>query len=82
MQIDVLPDSDAVAREAAKFIAAEARAAVLARGRFLFAVSGGHTPWLMLRALANEPAPVTAQPSRPPPWHRGRSVPASAPRRR
>jgi hypothetical protein len=41
MQIDVLPDSDAVAREAAKFIAAEARAAIRARGRFLFAVSGG-----------------------------------------
>jgi 6-phosphogluconolactonase len=57
MKIDVLPDSDAVAREAAKFIAAEARAAVLARGRFLFAVSGGHTPWLMLRALACEPVP-------------------------
>ena len=57
MQIDVLPDADAVAREAAKFIAAEARAAVLARGRFLFAVSGGHTPWLMLRALAGEPVP-------------------------
>ena len=57
MKIDVLPDSDAVAREAAKFIAAEARAAVLARGRFLFAVSGGHTPWLMLHALAGEPVP-------------------------
>ena len=57
MKIDVLPDADAVAREAAKFIAAEARAAVLARGRFLLAVSGGRTPWLMLRALAGEPVP-------------------------
>ena len=57
MKIDVLPDSDAVAREAAKFIAAEARAAIRARGRFLFAVSGGHTPWLMLRALAGETVP-------------------------
>jgi 6-phosphogluconolactonase len=57
MKIDVLTDSDAVAREAAKFIAAEARAAVLARGRFLVAVSGGHTPWLMLRALAGETVP-------------------------
>ena len=57
MKIDVLPDSDTVAREAANFIAAEARAAVLARGRFLFAVSGGHTPWLMLHALAGEPVP-------------------------
>jgi 6-phosphogluconolactonase len=57
MKIDVRPDSDAVAREAAKFIAAEARAASRARGRFLFAVSGGRTPWLMLRALAGEPVP-------------------------
>jgi hypothetical protein len=30
MKIDVLPNSDVVAQEAAKFIAAEARAAVLA----------------------------------------------------
>jgi 6-phosphogluconolactonase len=57
MKIDVLPDADTVAREAAKLIAAEARSAVLARGRFLLAVSGGHTPWLMLRALAGEPVP-------------------------
>lgn len=34
MKIDVLPDSDTVAREMAKFIAAEARAAILAWGRF------------------------------------------------
>jgi len=57
MKIDVLPDSDTVARAAAKFLAAEALATVPARGRFLFAVSGGHTPWLMLRALACEPVP-------------------------
>src|SRR5262245_56723218 len=57
MKIDILPDADTVAREAAKFIAAEARAAVTARGRFVMAVSGGHTPWQMLRALANEKVP-------------------------
>ena len=28
-----------------------------ARGRFIMAVSGGHTPWLMLRALADEDVP-------------------------
>ena len=28
-----------------------------AGGRFTMAVSGGHTPWLMLRALANEEVP-------------------------
>jgi 6-phosphogluconolactonase len=57
MKIDVLSDPEAVARDAAKFIAAEARAAILARGRFVLAVSGGRTPWLMLRALAEEPVP-------------------------
>lgn len=57
MKIQVLNDADAVAVEAAKFIAAEARAAVAARGRFVMAVSGGRTPWQMLRALANETVP-------------------------
>ncbi|HUK82904.1 MAG TPA: 6-phosphogluconolactonase [Verrucomicrobiae bacterium] len=54
MKIQVLADAKAVAREASKLIAAEARAAVAARGRFVVAVSGGHTPWQMLRALASE----------------------------
>jgi 6-phosphogluconolactonase len=57
MKIEILPDADAVARKAAEAIAADARASVLARGRFVMAVSGGHTPWLMLRALANEDVP-------------------------
>ena len=35
----------------------EARAAVADRGRFIVAVSGGHTPWLMLRMLADEEVP-------------------------
>jgi 6-phosphogluconolactonase len=39
------------------FIAAEAREAVAARGRFAVAVSGGHTPWQMLRALADQAMP-------------------------
>jgi 6-phosphogluconolactonase len=54
MKIEVLADADAVAKRAAAIIAAEARAAVAARGRFVMAVSGGHTPWVMLRDLANE----------------------------
>ena len=54
MQIQVLTDADAVPREAAKVIAAEARAAVAARGRFVMAVSGGKTSWQMLRTLAKE----------------------------
>jgi 6-phosphogluconolactonase len=57
MKIEILPDADTVAREAAKFIAGEAQAAVAARGRFVMAVSGGHAPWQMLRALANEKVP-------------------------
>src|SRR5262245_34506030 len=57
MKIEVLTDADAVARKAAAIIAAEARAAATARGRFVMAVSGGRTPWLMLRALADEQVP-------------------------
>jgi 6-phosphogluconolactonase len=57
MKIEILADVDSVAREAAAIIATEARDAVVARGRFVLAVSGGHTPWLMLRALASEKVP-------------------------
>jgi 6-phosphogluconolactonase len=57
MKIDVLPNAEAVAQKAAEFIAAEARLAVAARGRFVIAVSGGHTPWVMLRDLASEDVP-------------------------
>jgi 6-phosphogluconolactonase len=54
MNIEVFADDESTAQAAAKFIAAEARAAVAARGQFVMAVSGGHTPWMMLRALAKE----------------------------
>jgi 6-phosphogluconolactonase len=57
MKIEILADADAVAKEAAAFIAAQARAAVASRGRFIFAVSGGRTPWQMLRALASADVP-------------------------
>jgi len=57
MRIEVLADADAVARKAAAVIAMEARRAVAARGRFVMAISGGHTPWVMLRALAEEDMP-------------------------
>ena len=57
MKIDVLPDADSVAREAAAFISREAQAAVAARGRFVMAVSGGRTPWMMLRALSGQDMP-------------------------
>jgi 6-phosphogluconolactonase len=57
MRIQALTDADSVARAGAAFTAAEARAAVDARGRFVVAVSGGRTPWKMLRALADEDVP-------------------------
>ncbi len=57
MKLEVFPDADRVAREGAALIAAEARAAVAERGRFAFAVSGGTTPWVMLRALVEEDVP-------------------------
>jgi len=57
MQIAVLPDAAEVASRAAAIIAEHARVAVQARGRFLIAVSGGHTPWVMLHELAKEDVP-------------------------
>ena len=52
MPIDVLADVDSAARRAAAVIASEARAAIAARGRFVVGISGGRTPWIMLRALS------------------------------
>jgi 6-phosphogluconolactonase len=57
MKIEVFADDAATARAAAKKIAVDAVGAVAARGRFVIAVSGGHTPWIMLRALAKEDLP-------------------------
>ena len=57
MRVEVLANAEAVAKKAAAVIAEEARAGVAARGRFLIAVSGGKTPWIMLRALADEAVP-------------------------
>ncbi|HET9597646.1 MAG TPA: 6-phosphogluconolactonase [Anaeromyxobacteraceae bacterium] len=60
MKLEVLPDAAAVAARAAALLAEEARAAASARGRFALAVSGGRTPWIMLRALAGETLPWEA----------------------
>jgi 6-phosphogluconolactonase len=49
-----------VAQRAAAVIADEAWEAVAARGSFVMAVSGGHTPWLMLRRLAGAGIPWPA----------------------
>src|ERR1700674_2293673 len=54
MKVEVIKDADSVAQAAAATISSDARAAIAARGQFAFAVSDGHTPWVMLRALAEE----------------------------
>ena len=54
MKREVFVDPDLVARVAAAMIGADARAAIAARDRFTVAISVGHTPWIMLRALATE----------------------------
>jgi 6-phosphogluconolactonase len=57
LKVEVLADAHAVATRAAEVIAADARASVATRGRFVLAVSGGRTPWMMLRALAGQDVP-------------------------
>jgi 6-phosphogluconolactonase len=57
MQLEVFDDADAVARAAARTIAVEAHTAIAVRDRFTLAVSGGHTPWIMLRQLASQDVP-------------------------
>jgi 6-phosphogluconolactonase len=57
MKIEVYSDADAVALEAAKLIAKAAQEAVGMRGKFVMAVSGGKTPWIMLRDLAQQEIP-------------------------
>jgi 6-phosphogluconolactonase len=57
MKIELLPDGDAVARRGAAIVSEQARAAIAERGRFVFAVSGGSTPWQMLKSLALETLP-------------------------
>ncbi len=54
MKLEVFDDAESVARNSAAYIAADARSAIAARGRYALAVSGGRTPWIMLRALAGE----------------------------
>jgi 6-phosphogluconolactonase len=48
----VFDGDEATAQEAAALIASKARDAIAARGRACLALSGGRTPWIMMRALA------------------------------
>jgi len=54
MEIVIQDDAAGVARAGAELVARAAREAIAARGAFLFAVSGGHTPWEMMRELVGE----------------------------
>jgi 6-phosphogluconolactonase len=53
MRLIVAPDAEAAAERAAHEIAAACNGAIAARRVALIAVSGGETPWGMLRALAS-----------------------------
>jgi 6-phosphogluconolactonase len=59
-QLITLPDPATLAVHAAEMVADMARKAVSERGRFTFAVSGGHTPWSMFAELAKEEVPWSA----------------------
>src|SRR5215469_6995117 len=60
MNIEVLVDTDSVAEKAASIIAEYASKATAARGLFILAVRGGHTPWIMMRWLAAAQIPWRA----------------------
>ena len=52
MNIEVLADPELVAERAAAVITGYAWEAIVSHGSFVMAVSGGSTPWIMLRRLA------------------------------
>jgi len=60
MELVVLPDAEAVAQKAVQIIAELAQEKIRLTGKFLFAVSGGSTPWKVLRQLANTTLPWDA----------------------
>lgn len=55
--LEVLPDADAVARRGAELAADTILGAVRSDGRCALALSGGRTPWAMLRELATADLP-------------------------
>jgi 6-phosphogluconolactonase len=54
MKLVLLPDAEAVAREAAKLIETAARETIVAREKFTVAFSGGRTPAAMFRHLTGD----------------------------
>src|SRR5262245_66448161 len=73
MKVEILTDTNAVASKAAEIIAAEARAAVTARGCFVMAVRGGHTAVQMLRGLGKGGAPWKTGPGAKVGWRVARA---------
>lgn len=57
MIVRALPTAEDVAAAAAEWLVARARSAIEARGCFSLAVSGGRTPWMMLRRFARADLP-------------------------
>ena len=81
MIVHTFPDALAAARAAAERMAALASEAVQARGRFTVALSGGHSPWRMLEALAPStcPGPAFTCSRWTSAWRR-RAIPTATPR--
>lgn len=57
MKIDIRADADEAALQGARLLAEHIMMAVAGRGHASVAVSGGHTPWAMLRSLAERKLP-------------------------
>jgi len=54
LEVEVLPDAEAVAQRGAEIFASAAAAAIAEGGLFTFAVYGGRTPWAMFADLAGK----------------------------
>ncbi|MGH8426669.1 MAG: 6-phosphogluconolactonase [Gammaproteobacteria bacterium] len=57
MKLEICTDADAAAERGAETMFDEIHVAIEARGRALIAVSGGHTPWAMLKSLGKRNLP-------------------------
>ena len=55
MHIAIHPDLDTISQQAAAYITRIAREAIVTRGRFTLALSGGNTPKMLYSLLASEP---------------------------
>jgi 6-phosphogluconolactonase len=55
MQIAIYPDTNSLSHEAAQYIVRLANEAIVTRGRFSIALSGGSTPKVLYGLLATEP---------------------------